>query len=99
MMLATLLTTLVFSAAPCHTHGVSPFTGPDNACTPAPPSRQEDPMPEWTASVLQERDDLRHALIWALSNVDDPGPYDAEYAEDHGGATRLAWPNNPENWS
>src|SRR4051794_1604696 len=34
MMLATLLTTLVFSAAPCSTHGVSPFTGPDNACTP-----------------------------------------------------------------
>lgn len=46
-----------------------------------------------------ERDDLRAALIWAMTNVDDPDEHDGEYAEDHAGATRLAWPDNPENWS
>ncbi len=49
--------------------------------------------------IEREVEDLRHALIWALSFVPEPEDNGGEYAEDHGGATRLAYPDQPENWS
>jgi hypothetical protein len=50
------------------------------------------------AEDAQTIEDLRHALQWALSNVNDPSDDRSEYAEDYAGATRLAWPDQPEEW-
>lgn len=54
--------------------------------------------------LRQDNEDLRHALQWALSKVDDPKPDPfsdvlSRYAQDHADASRLAWPDQPENWS
>ena len=46
--------------------------------------------------------DLRHALDWALTYIaqdDPPVPGDGELYEDYSGATRICWPDNPEEWA
>lgn len=52
----------------------------------------------------QEIEDLRDALQWALAFIghattDEPEPGDGEVYENYSGATRLAWPDQPENWA
>jgi hypothetical protein len=54
--------------------------------------------------IQQEIEDLRHALQWALTWISSgqgggPDDGDGEIYEDYNGATRLAWPDQPENWS
>lgn len=49
----------------------------------------------------QELEDVRHALQWALTYIAEGGDYpgDGEAHEDYTGATRIAWPDNPEEWA
>lgn len=51
----------------------------------------------------QDVEDLRAALCWALAYIgqgpDVPADGDGETWEDYSGATRLAWPDNPEQWA
>lgn len=56
------------------------------------------------ADATTEIENLRHALIWALTFITkrhDMKPFgnDDETYEDYSGATRVAWPDNPENWA
>jgi len=51
-------------------------------------------------SDSQEVEDLRHALRWALALVAlDADEFEGEAAEDYSGATRIAWPDQPERWA
>jgi len=45
----------------------------------------------------QEIEALRAALRWACCAIDGDD-FEGEAAEDWGGALRLAWPDEPENW-
>jgi len=70
--------------------------------TPRLPQRQDSLMNE--DDLRQEVEDLRDALRWALVYIETFGmgialPRDGEEYEDYSGATRLAWPDEPENWS
>lgn len=62
-----------------------------------------DDMDAEIHSLRQEVEDLRYALIWALTWLyhghQAPKDSDGEAYEDYSGATRLAWPDNPEEWS
>jgi hypothetical protein len=49
-------------------------------------------------TLEEEVEHLRSALRWALSYVPEPEE-SGEYTEDYGGATRMAYPDEPENWS
>lgn len=50
-----------------------------------------------------DNDDLRDALKWACEWIERhgvaPTEGDGETYEDYSGATRIAWPNEPECWS
>jgi hypothetical protein len=59
--------------------------------------------PRDTWPEVQQIEHLQHALRWALSYIargdDEPQDGDGESYEDYSGATRLAWPDNPEQWA
>jgi hypothetical protein len=42
---------------------------------------------------------LEHALRWALTYISHDEPEDGEERENYTGAERVAWPDEPENWS
>ncbi len=52
-------------------------------------------------AALVELEDVRHALQWACEYIahDEPATENGEIRENYTGATRLAWPHNPENWA
>lgn len=52
-------------------------------------------------ALAQRVEDLEHALRWSLGYIEQCSvvPGGGEEYEDHSGATRIAWPDNPENWS
>jgi hypothetical protein len=47
----------------------------------------------------EEVEALRGALRWACERISEADISDGEEREDWEGATRLAWPEDPENWS
>lgn len=56
------------------------------------------------SDLKQELDDVRSALTWALTYIynssDEPQKAAGdEVWEDYSGATRIAWPDNPEEWA
>ena len=57
---------------------------------------------DW-AELRDRVDQLQSALQWALAYIgvtgDPPRSGDGELWEDYSGATRIAWPNNPEQWA
>lgn len=54
------------------------------------------------SDLIVEIENLRAALRWALAWISQdqapPEDGDGEVWEDWTGATRLAWPDNPEEW-
>jgi hypothetical protein len=65
------------------------------------PKQRRDDVRLDGSPVPAEDDDLRHALQWALSWIERSGvePDCGAAREDYTGAERIAWPDEPENWS
>jgi hypothetical protein len=62
---------------------------------------QLSPRDTWPEA--QQIEHLQHALQWALTYIgngpDCPEDGEGELFEDYSGATRIAWPDSPEQWA